>query len=133
MRLIIENPYELDLEDFCPYVIKKLQQYLDQTELNFQLLALWDKYLKIIFPNLKINTLDIINYYFNNQIIRKEKDNYIITVNPNIKISGIPLEQITQTISQGTLDIKGYDIFSEIYNKVASEIDTIYSTWEALQ
>lgn len=133
MRLILQNPFDLDLDSFCDYVIERLQQEVVNVDFNQQLINLWDEYLKVVFPDLKVNTLKIIEIYFDNQIFRQEKENYIITVNPNTKISNIPLEQVAQTIAQGTLDIKGYDIFSDIYNKIASNIDMIYSTWEALQ
>lgn len=131
MRLILQNSSNIDLDNFCIYLIERLQQQAANTDYNIRLLNLWDDYLQVVFPDLKLNTLQIIRLYFDNQIFKQDRDNYIITVDPNIKISNIPLEQIAQTISQGTLDIRGYDIFSDIYNEIASNIDVIYSTWEA--
>lgn len=131
MRLILQNSSNVDLDNFCIYLIERLQQQAANTDYNIRLLNLWDDYLQVVFPDLKLNTSQIIRLYFGNQIFKQDRDNYIITVDPNIKISNIPLEQIAQTISQGTLDIRGYDIFSDIYNEIASNIDVIYSTWEA--
>lgn len=131
MRLILQNSSNIDLDNFCIYLIERLQQQAANTDYNIRLLNLWDDYLQVVFPDLKLNTSQIIRLYFDNQIFKQDRDNYIITVDPNIKISNIPLEQIAQTISQGTLDIRGYDIFSDIYNEIASNIDVIYSTWEA--
>ena len=130
MRLIIDNPDNLDLKDFCLYIIEKLTYEINYIQINNQVKDLWNNYLKLVFSDENLTLQKVLKLFFNNQTYYKQKNNYIITVNNKIKIDDIPIDRIAQTIISGTLDIKGYDIFSEVYARIASQIDSLYEQWE---
>lgn len=132
MSLIIENPNNLDLDGFCNYLISIL--YLESkntSEFNAKLIGQWNEYLQIVFPDLNLTIASIIESYFKNQIYKEENQNYIVCVDKNTKIDNISIEKIAQTIEVGALDIKGYNIFQQIYQRVADKIPQLYKIWEA--
>lgn len=135
MRLIIKNPYNIDLRDFCDYIIRLLQAYSqDTSKLSAKLITQWDDYLSVVFPEQNLKVIDILKQFFNHQIWSKSEDSYIIQVDKNIKITGsdLQIEKIAQTIQAGTLDIKGYDIFTQVYEEVASKMSILYKTWTGM-
>lgn len=133
MRLIINNPYNQNYDDFCRYLIKYLNEIkINIADFDAKLINKWNDYLKIVFPEVpNISIQLILKLFLENQIYYKEDNNYVLTVDRNIKISGIPLERIIQTISAGALDIQGLDIIETIYQEVANLLTNLYYQWEA--
>ena len=133
MRLVINNPYNQNYDDFCRYLIEYLSEIkINIVDFDAKLINKWNDYLKIVFPEVtNISIQLILKLFFENQIYYKEDNNYVLTVDKNIKVDGIPLERIVQTISAGALDIQGLDIIGSIYQEVANIVTNLYYQWEA--
>lgn len=131
MKLIIQNPTQLDLTDFCEYLIDYFQNIsVGQLNLNAKLISNWNRYLQVIFPEIEgINLPYIIGLFLDNQTYNSNQNSFFLEVNKNIKIEGIPLERLVQTIEAGALDIKRYPIFTNIYKRVADILPILYKNW----
>lgn len=135
MRLIIKNPDKINLDDFCEYLIRIMQIYSsDISGLNAKLIAQWNEYLKVVFPEQHLDVKRVLKDFFKNQDYIIQNGNYIIGVDKNIKIptTDISIERVAQTIEEGNLDIKGYDIFTQVYQKISNNIVTLYENWAGM-
>ena len=127
MRLVINNPENLDLNFFCDYLIDYLRGvHFNISDLDAKLIEQWNEYLKILFPDVQVTVEHLIQLFFDNQIYYKEKNNYVITVDRAIKIEDVPIERIAQTIQDGALGIPGFDIFEQSYEAIGAQIATLY-------
>ena len=135
MRLLIENPNELNLDDFCSYLIGYIAHIqLKDLNLNAKLVSKWSQYLHTVFPidfpsNADVSFQNFIEQFLRNQIYTKGNGYYAIEVNNNIKIEGIRIERVVQTVEAGALDIKGYPLFTNIYKQIAKQLPLLYSNW----
>lgn len=132
MRLIIKNPNNLDLDEFCDYLIQYLQNiYFNIQNFDAKLVEQWNRYLGILFPDIHITLEYLIEIFFENQIYYKKENDYIITVDKVVNIQNVPIERIAQTIQDGILGIQGFDIFEQLYQEIANQVGALYTEWEA--
>lgn len=130
MYLLINNPENLNLDEFCADVCAKL--YISCEDEAWYIPAMrqyWDKYLAQIYrqvdhcPTVK----EVFEAYFKNLKFTQEGLAYIITVNPTVKLKNIDatVETLANLINYGTLDMPAYPLFDDVFDQVAEEITTL--------
>ena len=131
MQLFINNPDNLNLDNFCKFICLQMKLYFqDDSKQDKNLINVINNYLYNIYKNKLINYNNILNIYFDNLLYRKDnKNNYIITSNDNIKIDNIRIDSLVRLITNGTLSLPKYTIVEDIFKKVESMIDLLYIYW----
>lgn len=74
----------------------------------------------------------ILNNYFDNLIIKKQGNNYIITTDPNIKLRGtnLTVDALSALINYGTLLVPPYPYIDDIFEVFADSLQDYYSLWQ---
>lgn len=130
MNLTLIKPSKDSIQDFSRQVLELIKlNSKKKIDINAKLYGSWNEYLKTLFPNLNKSLNQIYQLFFKNQILIEGLDKYIITVNKNIKVDGIPLDLLANIINYGTLDMKGLNTFDKEYSLLADLIPSLYDTW----
>ena len=134
MNLIIDQELDLDLSDFCDFIIKYIQENLPRN-LDERKLLRYDDYIN---NNIKIDfaynerrilsSKELIISSTYNLIKRKFSKYYMIEIDPNIYIkdTNIKLVDIIKLINYGSLTLQPYPIYSNIMEEIAEDLDTLY-------
>lgn len=134
MNLIIDQELDLDLSDFCDFIIKYIQENLSRS-LDERKLLRYDDYInnniKIDFAYNKrriLSSKELIISSTYNLIKRKFSKYYMIEIDPNIYIkdTNIKLVDIIKLINYGSLTLQPYPIYSNIMEEIAGDLDTLY-------
>lgn len=129
LRYIINVDDCKDIKSFAKYIIDYIQKnILYLIEIDAKLDGAWQQYLDIVFPNSKLTLKKIILYYFDNLIFSiNDDESQIVITSKDIELEDVKLENLIATIENGALDIRGYKIFQDIYNKIP--INNLYKKW----
>lgn len=134
MNLIIDQELDLDLSEFCDFVIKYIQENLPKS-LDERKLLRYDDYInnniKIDFAYDKkriLSSKELLISSTYNLIKRKFSKYYMIEIDPNIYIkdTNIKLVDIIKLINYGSLTLQPYPIYSNIMEEIAEDLDTLY-------
>ena len=137
MNLHISNEDELDLNEFCNWLIEQMQIYM-QSNIDERQLARFDAF---IFNNQIIRTIDNSNRYIScksiligstyNLIFEKTSNEYIISINPNINIPNTynKFIDIVSLIDSGNLSLPSYPIYSDMMEFFAKDLQLYYEEY----
>ena len=136
MKLIIEN---INDTKFISYLISTIKSYL-LYNYNYRKAQKLEDYLNTI-PKFKskfrryISVKELIMIAAYNLRYKKFSSYYEITIDQNQKVFGIDakLYDICRLINFGTLDVNGYSIFSDAFNYVEENINTLYSLYRRVE
>lgn len=136
MYLVIETLDKNYEEDFYPWLISKMQQYVVGAIDNKKLILLNDyinnipKY-KSLFKK-TLNSRDALISCFYNLKIIKLWDKVIISPDINLLIPNSKIKNITivKLITYGTLNIRGYPLLLEIFDYFKKHLDVLYNMYE---
>lgn len=134
MNLIITNKNKYD-NNFFNWIIKLIQFKLIFNT-NYSKLKNLEQYIntnvqyKTIYKNY-ISMKDVIAIASSNYIYYTYNNSIVICINPNIVIhnTNAKLIDVCKLINYGTLDIKGYPIFSQIVFDIKSNLDNYYEQY----
>lgn len=141
MKLVINNPDSLDLDDFISWLLKDIAKTATKkTMRNLALESVWSEYFKNTDfgwvrdseGNTVVPTIDfIISQFFKNLVVKKDSNSYIITDNSNIFIRGtsIPIELLASVMNDGTLDTPPYPYFDFIFDLYSKNLQELYDMW----
>ena len=126
-----------DIAKFCEWLIPYIRSYAnDLSNLDIKMIKKWDNYLETIKPQLSKKPIhlpsfkEIVNNYFSNLIVLEEDDAFIITHDFNKKApSGHAWDYFARLINFGTLDMKGYPYFEEVFEHFAKCLQLYYNGW----
>lgn len=136
MNLIIQNKSNIELTDFCNFIINKMQEYLpsiiDERKLvkfneylnnNYQIRFTYKAY------TLSVKSLLISGVY--NLVCKKHGNDYIIEIDRNVNIPNtyIKLIDIIKLVNYGNLSLQAYPIYDELMNKFANDLDMLYEQY----
>ena len=129
MKLAIFDANELIDIDFIKWLILRIRNTIIQN-INNDKLKKWDEFFNssTVYKNIykkKISTRDIIISGACNLTYLTTESEFIIQINPNIFTPGldrVKLNAICKLINFGNLEISGYKIFTDVFNKFALEI-----------
>lgn len=130
MRIEIKSDSELIDKDFGYFLIELIQEEI-RNKLNPLKLVKLNKYIKEneVFKSVyrkHITCEEIIIIGSRNLICKETSTKIIIEINNNILIPGLDRVKINSAcklINYGTIDIKGYPIFTNIFNEFTNNID----------
>ncbi len=141
MFLQILNPDNLDLQDFCEWLIPKIKEYAnDQNNWNQDLVKEWIKYFneydfgwqkdaanQSIVPSFAF----IVDKYFSNLGIYKTNGSYYILADENILLNytNITIESLASMINNGTVDKKGYPFFENTFEYFATNLTNYHKLY----
>ena len=122
MELLIKTNKEVSKTFFTEYLPLYLKEiYLRRVNLQ--------KFKKIN-DEFKINSHKIILFALDHLSISHINENeYIISVNKNIKLNGQSLMIYLNNITYGNLNVKGYPILYDIFSEANKHIEDIYWGW----
>lgn len=133
MILKITHKEDKDIKDFCMWLIPYIRAYANnKLNYNMSLVNMWNEYLE---KNIKTNTyyptfIDVVNNYFRNLIVVEDNNSFIITTDHNKKApSGHSWDYFARLINFGTLDIKGYTYFEDVFQYFAERLQMYYDEW----
>lgn len=141
MHLIIENPDNLDLDKFVGWLCKVIQEMATSGELEDRARATqWDENLASINPGWAEDELGnaiaptvryIVSEYFSHLVIGRQGQNYVITVDPSLKLRGtsLTIDSIATLINEGNLSFYPYSYFDQVYDVVASMLKKLFVEW----
>lgn len=134
MELIIDNPNNLKLDNFCKWLKLEMLKYVN-IAINNSKLKLFDLYIN---NNLKINYIDNLNRIikpksiilmaFKNLITIKNGNKIKIIVDPNINIpnSHAKLIDIIKLINYGNTQLNPYPIISNTFDYFTNNLTSYY-------
>ena len=141
MYLEIDNPDNLNLEEFVHWLKDQILDYIDDTSTRISRLGnLWSKYFEEndlgwvrdeannpVPPSADF----IITKYFDNLVIKKNGNNYIITVDPSIRIRGtnLTIDALSALINYGTLLVPPYPYIDNVFQIFADNLQDYYNIW----
>lgn len=138
MNLVIDNPDNLDLFNFCNWLIPKIRGHI-LNSINKKLLIKWDKFLNssniLQFNkgfNRPLSTKDLIIaslYYL--RVSKNANNSYIIEIDPNRNIpnSSAKFINIIKLIDKGNLSISPYNIITKTMNYFANNLQDYYQSY----
>ena len=129
MKLAIFDANEIIDIDFIKWLILRIRNTIIQN-INNDKLKKWDEFFNssTVYKNIykkKISTRDIIISGACNLTYLATESEFIIQVNPNIFTPGldrVKLSSVCKLINFGNLEISGYKIFTDVFDKFALEI-----------
>lgn len=142
MYLEIDNPDGLDLQDFSNWIKEQLVDFNDSNNIKSPSLEKeWNKFFeendlgwpKDDYDNpIAPTTNFILNNYFDNLIVKKQGNNYIITTDPNIKLRGtnLTVDALSALINYGTLLVPPYPYIDDIFEVFADSLQNYYNIWQ---
>ena len=138
MYLRILNPANLDLQEFCEWLIPKIKEYAnDESNWNQALVNEWTEYFnkydlgwsrdvanQPVIPSFAF----IVDKYFSSLGIYKMNGSYYILADENILLNytDITIESLASMINNGTVDKKGYLYFEGVFEYFANNLDNLY-------
>ena len=141
MYLEIENPDNLELEEFAYWLKDQVIDYVDTENTRNTILGkLWSEYFQEndlgwakddsdtpIAPSADF----IISSYFDNLIVKKNGNNYIITVDPSIKVgnTNLTVDALSALINYGTLSLPPYPYIDDVFQVFANNLQDYYELW----
>lgn len=141
MNLIIKNPDNLDLYNFCEWLIKQMQKYIQEYIEPNKLIA-WDDYLnnkiklKTTDGSLRlISSKDILISGSYNLIIKQTTNQYEITINPNVNIPNYYAKfiDIIKLINYGNINIQPYPIYDYMTDFIANNLIDYYHIYNEME
>ena len=131
MQLRIEYKEDSLPKEFAYWLIKKIQTLI-VANIDTKQVSKFDKYLNenSIFETTylkEISTRNIIEQASNNMEVSESENQYTIQINQNMMVIGLDRVKLTtafKLINYGNSDIKGYPIFTDIFNMIADNINT---------
>lgn len=129
MKLAIFDANEIIDIDFIKWLILRIRNTIIQN-INNDKLKKWDEFFNssTVYKNIykkKISTRDIIISGACNLTYLATESEFIIQINPNIFTPGldrVKLSSVCKLINFGNLEISGYKIFTDVFDKFALEI-----------
>lgn len=138
-NLIIENKNKLDLTSFCNYLKKvMINEFINMADKKK--LKVYDDYLNKLNLNYRfskvkynISTYNCIISSFNEMKILTREEEVIMMFDDIIFIPNLNAKfiDIIKLVTYGNLQLPSYDIISRILNKIADDLDKIYSGYLA--
>ena len=138
MYLEIINKDGFDLDSFCEYLIKQMQDYMkSETRKNYKRLA---KYNEFIDENvvriddketiLPIRDILVLSTYY--LTYKKLSDSYVIELNPNINVPNTYAKfiDIVKLVNYGNLSLPAYPIYDEMMDYFADKIVYFYKEYK---
>lgn len=123
--------------DFGSWLISRIQ-YNFNYHVDLNKLQVWDEFFESsadynsIGDN-KISTLAILQSGLKNLICQDLPDKLIIRINPNqfvIGLDRVKVDQVCRLINFGNTSIKGYPIFTELFNEIVENINEYVDEYE---
>lgn len=130
MKLVI--PYSDSYnEDFILFLVQQLRKEI-LGNLNHKKLKRLNQDLFNLF-NFNLSFLEIIQTALKNLILFESKNGFQIQINPAVKFlnTNLNLNYLINIGTYGTLDIKGYPIIAEIFNKIKSNLPYYFRYYKA--
>ena len=137
MNLIISNPENIDLDDFCEWLIPQIQRYLIAS-IDDNHLIRWDYYLNLGSTFLKtyrfdrpVSSKEILIAGSYNLIVKKQPEQYTIELNMNTIIpnSSAKFINVISLINNGNLSMQGYNIYTQVMDYIANNIDYYFKAY----
>ena len=141
MYLEIENPDNLELEEFAYWLKDKIIDYVGNgSARETGLEDLWSKFfeendlgwVKDEFGNPIPPTITfLLDSYFNNLIVKKKENNYVITNDTNIKLrnTNLTIDALAALINYGTLSVPPYPYIDDVFQEFANDLQEYYDIW----
>ncbi len=137
MNLIINNPDDLDLNEFCKLLIEKMQDRL-KLIIDKRKLILINNYLNSKFnmnwidnEERLISAYELLISASYNLRIRKTQKTYVIEIDPNsfIPNSYAKFINIIKLINYGNLSFNGYPIYDTLMQYFADNLEDYYNDY----
>lgn len=137
MELIIDNPDNLDLNNFCSYLISEMIDYMENTINDSQLI----RFNEYINNNLNIRFIDKLPRLLKSRNILitavqtlyyvKQGNDYIIKINPNNFIPNTYAKfiDIVSLINYGNIQLQSYPIIDEMFDYFANNLNQYYNDY----
>ena len=141
MFLKILNPNNLDLQDFCNWLIPKIKEYANnQSHWNQELVNEWIEYFnkydfgwsrdvanQPIIPSFAF----IVDSYFSNLATYTMNGAYFILANENLLLNytNITIDSLASMINDGTVDKKGYPYFEDVFQYFADNLPKYFDSY----
>ena len=141
MFLRIDNPEGLELQGFCEWLITQIQDRAnDSTLWNQGLVDSWSNYFhqfdfgwprdvanQPLVPSFAL----IVDSYFSSLKVYKTGGSYYILADENrlLNSTEITIDSLASMINNGTVDMKGYPFFDEIFDFFAENVGDYYSLY----
>ena len=141
MYLRIGNPDNLDLEEFAYWLKDQILDFInDESIKDIELENLWSKFFeendlgwaRDEFGNPTPPTINhLLNIYFNNLIIKKQENDYLITNDSNIKLrnTNLTIDALTALMNYGTLAVPPYPYIDDVFQAFENNLQTYYNIW----
>lgn len=104
MNLVLDKKYE---DEFYTWLVLEIKKLFPLFIKRYKLISL-SNYLNIDCYQVLIKACD-------NLIVKDFKDNKIITINDDAMFGKYNLKQLCKFINNGNMEIKGYDIFTQVF------------------
>lgn len=137
MNLIIENPDNVNLNDFCSWLKPIIIDYANNAIIDKKLVR-FNKYVNNDinikwFANkpLKINCKDVLLAGLNNLVYKRQGNDYIIEIDANNYIynSSAKFIDIIKLINYGNMVLSAYPIVDKIFDYITENLETYYSQY----
>lgn len=141
MFLKILNPDDIDLQNFCDWLIPKIKDYANnQVHWNQDLVRDWMDYFnkydfgwsrdianQPVVPSFAF----IVDSYFSNLATYKITGAYFILADENLLLNytNITIESLASMINNGTVDKKGYPYFEDVFQYFADNLSSYYDSY----
>jgi len=142
MQLVINNPDNLDLNSFCDWLKLRISNDVDNNAfpVNEQRVQPWEDYFKEIEVGWRMDAQgkpvvptfkSIISNFFDNLVVEKIGQNYIIKANEILSVPGTSITwyMLARLINYGTLSIARYQYFDDVLNFYAEHLEEFYELW----
>lgn len=141
MFLQILNPSDLDLQDFCEWLIPKIKDYAnDSNHWNQELVNEWTNYFNtydfgwsrdIANQPLVPSFAFIVDSYFSSLGVYKTGGAYFILADENrlLNYTDITIESLASMINNGTVDKKSYPYFEGVFQYFADNLQSYYGLY----
>lgn len=134
MNLYILNSDSKDLDEFCVWLINKMQEHISYFINDGQLIR-WDAFINsnnILGTDIAIDIKSVLIDATYNLIYKKDSlNNYNIAINPNAVIpeTSAKFINIIQLINYGNLQCQPYSVFDDLMNYFADRLEYYYDMY----
>lgn len=111
MNLVLDKKYE---DEFYTWLILEIKKLFPLFIKKYKLISL-SNYFNIDCYQVLLKACD-------NLIVKDFKDNKIITINDDAMFGKYNLKQLCKFINNGNMEIKGYDIFTQVFSLIKRNI-----------
>ena len=141
MFLQISNPDSLELQDFCEWLITHIQNRANDSSLwNQDRVDAWTNYLHqydfgwsrdVLNQPIVPSFAFIVDSYFSTLKVYKAGGSYYILADENrlLNSTEITVDSLASMINNGTVDMKGYPFFDEVFSFFAEHIEDYFSLY----